>query len=410
MISLTRAEAGRFLLAYQNLDRPGSMQGKAGALQYARKVRCIQFDPIDLVGRNPDLVLQARVDGYRPEILEALLYEDRVLVDGWDKMMSIYPVEDWPFFAPRRTNLRRNGSKRFRAVEHLIPQVRKIIEERGPISSLDLDFDTVIDWSWSPTRQGRAALEVMYHLGEVVVHHKMRSRKVYDLAERVLPPHLLGAPDPHGSREEYHRRHVARRIGSVGMLPGRLAGAFLGIPDLHTKELYASLDALLDAGEVLRVDVEEASRPHYVLSASRELIERTRRGGDEAGGRAAIVAALDNLLWDRAMIREIFGFDYVWEVYKPEAARRFGYYVLPVLWAGRFVARFEPGVDRSRDALLVRKWWWEEGSRPPEQELAACFGRFLSYLGLERVIVEPPAHAEGAGCLHDVARLDEEAV
>jgi uncharacterized protein YcaQ len=291
-------------------------------------------------------------------------------------------------------------------VAHLIPEIRRTIEDRGPISSLDLDMDTVIDWSWSPTRQGRAALEAMYHLGEVVVHHKVRSRKVYDLAERVLPPHIHGTPDPHESREEYHRRHVARRIGSVGMLPGRLAGAFLGIPDLHTRELHASLDALLDAGEIGRVDVEGASRPYYVRSEALELIERTRREGAAANGRAAIVAPLDNLLWDRAMIREIFGFDYVWEVYKPRVDRRFGYYVLPVLWSGRFVSRFEPGTDRRQDALLIRNWWWEQGPRPPDQEIAACFGRFLRYLGLKRVIVEPPALAAGAGFLQQVARLE----
>ncbi|MBN2565263.1 MAG: winged helix DNA-binding domain-containing protein, partial [Candidatus Eisenbacteria bacterium] len=74
-----------------------------------------------------------------------------------------------------------------------------------------------------------------------------------------------------------------------------------------------------------------------------------------------VLAPLDNLLWDRGMVQAIFGFTYTWEVYLPAARRKYGYYVLPVLYDDRLVARFEPESCRDGDPLRIRRWWWEEG-------------------------------------------------
>lgn len=95
---LTKTEARRFLLDYQGLWPPDAFRGKPGILDYIRRVGCIQFDPLNIVGHNSELVLQERVEGVRPAMLKELLYDERKLLDGWDKMMSTYDVEDWPYF------------------------------------------------------------------------------------------------------------------------------------------------------------------------------------------------------------------------------------------------------------------------------------------------------------------------
>jgi uncharacterized protein len=89
-MQITKIQARRFLLAYQGLLPPRKLKGKTGILAFISQVGCIQYDPLDIVGNNPDLVLQSRVQGYRREMLKELLYEDRKLLDGWDKMMAIY--------------------------------------------------------------------------------------------------------------------------------------------------------------------------------------------------------------------------------------------------------------------------------------------------------------------------------
>jgi uncharacterized protein YcaQ len=125
----------------------------------------------------------------------------------------------------------------------------------------------------------------------------------------------------------------------------------------------------------------------------------TASQGDSPPLHAAILAPLDNLTWDRRYLHELFGFEYRWEVYKPVAERRWGYYVLPVLAGERFVARFEPGRENREDALTIANWWWEPGVTPSaalSAALGACFSRFLRTLGRERLHVDP-ALAERAG-------------
>ena len=314
-LTLTNRQARRFLLAHQGLWPPHALQGKAGVLAFVGRVGCIQFDPLNIVGRNPELVLQARVADFRPEMLDELLYQDRALLDGWDKNMSIYAVEDWPCFARRRESARRHYGDPSRPATAILPQVRQAIEERGPLSSIDLEFNQTVNWSWVPTRIARAALESMYWWGELVVHHKVNTRKVYDFARRHIAEELLSAPDPNPTEEQYHDWTVKRRIGCIGLLWNCAGDAWLGLrvrPGSAFKSAHrkAALERLMERGEVLEVNVEGIRWPCYMRSADHPTLERSLfqdREQDldahESTPRAAILAPLDNLMWDRRYLK-----------------------------------------------------------------------------------------------------------
>jgi len=97
------------------------------------------------------------------------------------------------------------------------------------------------------------------------------------------------------------------------------------------------------------------------------------------------------------MLKELFDFDYRWEVYVPADKRRYGYYVLPVLYGDRFIARFEPGNDKKRSLLTIKNWWWESGTNPSDvmkADLVGCFRRFLEYLGAHRLQVDAQAREQ----------------
>ena len=85
-------------------------------------------------------------------------------------------------------------------------------------------------------------------------------------------------------------------------------------------------------------------------------------GGYDPG--VAFLAPLDPFVWDRDFLRSLHDFDYVWEVYVPEKKRRWGYYVLPILFGDRLVGRIEPRIDRKSGALRVLGLWWEPGFDP----------------------------------------------
>jgi uncharacterized protein YcaQ len=230
----------------------------------------------------------------------------------------------------------------------------------------------------------------MYAWGELIVHHRVHTRKVYDFAARHIPEEVLSAPDPNESETVYHDWYVERRIGSMGLLWNRAGGAWLGIRGFKSKDRRAALGRLLERGEIAEVRVEGLKPRFYVRREDERMLEAAAEAV-QGSRRAIIVAPLDNVMWDRNLVEALFNFEYVWEVYKPAEERRYGYYVLPILYGDRFIARFEP--KRGEDGTLaIEGWWWEEGVEVTEAMRVAvtgCLDRFLEYLGTERLSVEP---------------------
>ncbi|MDF1513036.1 MAG: crosslink repair DNA glycosylase YcaQ family protein [Anaerolineae bacterium] len=393
IVQLTLEQARRCALAYQGLLPPYTLNGKTGIMTFIQRVGCIQFDPLNIVGRNPDLVLQSRVSDYTPAVLESLLYKDRSLVDGWDKMMAIYAVEDWPYFHRHRTAQRAQLGKADRPAMTIIPQVREAIREQGPLSSLDLDHNETVNWSWAPTRIARAALESMYAWGELIVHHKINTRKVYDFAANHIAPELLQAPDPFANETAYFDWHILRRLGSIGMIWNRAGNIWLAMHGIKSKQREATFQRLLNQEKILPVEVPDLSETLYIRAADLDFMRHARDLTPPAP-RASIIAPLDNLMWDRDYIQALFDFRYRWEVYMPAAKREYGYYVLPLLYGDRFIGRFEPGWDKKTQSLIIKQWWWEPGisvDQPMKNALLDCFQRFMHFRHAVDMHIEPEA-------------------
>ena len=327
--------------------------------------------------------------------------------------LCIYSHEDWPFFTRNRDSARQSLEAKSHPVLDAARHVREEIERRGPLSSSDLELEEAVRWPWGPTRLARAALEGMYFWGELVVYSKAGVRKTYDLAERHIPGVLLNAPEPNPTDDEYHDWHVHRRIGSVGLLANRGAEAWLGIEGTNSAKRAQSIARLLAEGKLRQVQVEGIPSPMYMRAQDESLLEvaLSRDGTDAAALReAALIAPLDNLLWDRRLASELFGFNYTWEVYVPPSKRRYGYYVLPVLYGDRFIARCEPVRDRKTKQLVIRNWWWETAvdgeervnpdDRDMQSAIASCLDQFKRFLGCDSLRVDDGA---GSGTLRWLA-------
>lgn len=377
MRSITKQQAARFLLLRHGLLGPYRYAGKDGALAFIRSAGCIQYDPIDVCGRNAELVLQARVKGFRKKMLHELLYEDRRLVDYWDKCMAIFPVEDWPYFARRRAAETYNVD----AVRPVLARVRETVAAKGPCCPDDIPGSgEKIRWPWGAAPIGRAALETLYFRGELIVFSKQGTRKYYDLAERHLPRELLRAEDPNKTLEDYYRFMVARRIGSVGLLWNRPSDAFLEISGLDTAARTAAIESLCAEETLVSVEVEGVRWPLYLLARDIPLLEAAC-GTEKFSPRCELIAPLDNLLWDRKLIEAIFGFQYRWEIYTPPAKRQYGYYVLPILYGEGFAGRIEAVCDRAEKRLVVKQVWAEAGKRLPRCALQKTLVRFARFHG-----------------------------
>ena len=370
MLTVTPDQARQFILLRQGLLGEHRFIGKNGAYQYVRQAGCIQFDPVDVCGRNAELTLQSRVKSITRKTLGDLLYRDRLLVDYSDKELSIWPSEDWPYFADYRERSIEHG-KQFPGIPELEEKAVAYIRKHGPVSSDTLPIKGTIFWHssmhWSghwdkDSLAARSVLEQLYTDGVLLIHHKTGSRKYYDLADKYLPPELLSAPNPCPDEASWLCWRVKRRIGAVGLLWNRNSTAWLGI-NMTTEQRNASFDRLEKDGIITPVQVEGIRFPLYMLTEDLPLLASVTAGQASLKPRLEFLAPLDPMLWDRKLIEAVWGYRYSWEIYTPVVKRKYGYYVLPVLWGDRLIGRIEPKADRKAKTLTVQNVWLEPGVR-----------------------------------------------
>ena len=377
-LNLTLNQAKRFILYKQGLLGQHRFSGKKGVIDFVRQAGCIQYDPIDVCGRNAELVLQSRVVGFTKQMLYELLYEDRKLLDNFDKNLAIIPVENWPNFK-RDRDWHLEHERSFDEIQQACEKIKTIIKERGAVCSADLEMSEKVDWYWTTTKLSRAALEHMYFRGELAIHHKNKGIKYYDLIERCVPKKILDAADPYPDDFDHKKWRVLERISSLGLLWNRPSDAWLGIGDLKSDMRNKIFDSLLKEDQIIPVHVEGIKHTLYCLAKDAK-ITKVIDGEDDT--RCEFIATLDNMMWDRNLSKAIWNFDYKWEIYTPAAQRKYGYYVLPILYGENLIGRIEPVYDKKSKQLQITNIWYEPEikiTKKIETAVAATIKRFEQF-------------------------------
>jgi len=372
-LRISAPAARRFLAERHLLSPPRSLPpDPESVLAVVRRLGSLQFDPLAVAGRNHDLVLHARISGYRPAWTDALLYDRRVLFEAYNKALSILPTEELPHY---RITWDRGHAEHQGTLARYPETAAHVLEEiraRGPLSSLDFEHRGVIDWWWGPTGEVRAVLEALADAGVLGLARRQGNRRFYDLIERLFPAELLAQRPP---EEEQLRHKLLSRHRAHGLLGASGSSElWLGIrpsgsadpraPGLLRTRLRADL---VSRGELVPVQVEGVFGLRYVLAEEMELLRHAQaavEAGDPECRAVTFLAPLDPFVWDRRFLRALYGFDYVWEVYVPEQKRRWGYYVLPILYGDRLVGRIEPRYDRGTRTVRILGLWWELGIGP----------------------------------------------
>lgn len=387
MEQISLSQARRFLLCKQGLLGEYRFTGREGALEYIRQAGCIQFDPVDVCGKNAELTLQSRVKGFTKKMLYALLYTDRALVDYPDKQLSIFPVEDWPYFSRYRNTARENAAN-FPELPALESLTKAYIRDNGPVCSDELPVEGDMHWHssihWSgnwyqKSNAARSVLEQLYSTGELVIHHKNGTRKFYDFAGCHIPAEILKAPDPFLDDFDHLKWRILRRIGAVGLLWDRPSDAWLNIRELTTQNRHEAFSELADQGSIVPVRVEGIRQPLYYRAEDTALLASVLNAENAFKPRCALLAPLDPFLWDRKLIRALFGFDYGWEIYTPAPKRKYGYYVLPMVYGEQFIGRIEAAAEHKTRTLVVKNIWYEDGVRQ-SKKLHLALARAISGL------------------------------
>ncbi|MCB9684181.1 MAG: AlkZ family DNA glycosylase [Alphaproteobacteria bacterium] len=351
----------RRLVSHHGLARPQGL-GHEGVRQILGRLRCIQLDPLDPLGSQADLVALARVDELtRGEVYDALLPGHAF--EHFAKERCLLPRTAFPHYrrAARAAPWWRTTERMKRLTEDQLDAVEDEVRRRGPLSPSQLsDHGRVepLDWNgWKGTgKAGTMALEVLAVRCRVVVSGRSGREKVYDLPERSLGE----LPEPEA---DFHRWALAERVEACGML-STATGPWWG--QLHHVR-QTVIDEALAAGEVERVELPGVRRAWLAPAGFRD------RPVEEPDDRMRILGPLDPLIWDRTLVKLLFGFDYVWEVYKPAKDRRWGWYVVPLLHRGRFVGRLDARFVDGR--IRVDGRWVEEGEELDERAFEEALHR-----------------------------------
>jgi hypothetical protein len=355
--------ARRFLVARHFLAPARSLEGGPDAvLEVFRRLGLIQFDPLAVAGRNHDLVLHARVSDYDPACCEELLYARRELFEAYNKSLCLLPTRELPWI---RVAWSVSAPRILAENAEVAEQVLERIRTEGPLSTLDFERGPAIEWWWAPTNVVRAVLEAYAVTGVLGIARREGNRRYYDLVERLFPADLLAREVPVRDRLRHRLLSRFRAHGLLGTGGSTEAWLHTGPakpdpkrPEQPTRtELREELD---EQGELVPVEVEGVRGTRFVLRDEVELLAAP----PEPPASVAFLAPLDSLVWDRDLLRALFDFDYVWEVYVPERKRRWGYYVLPILFRDRLVGRIEPRINRAGGRVQVLGVWWEEGFDP----------------------------------------------
>lgn len=313
------------------------------------------------------------------------MYEDRELIDGWDKMMSVYCIEDWACFErirnKRKTEIegvlrRRNSSEAISYVD----LIKKYIAENGACLPSKIDLGGTKSGKWGHGKLLSAAMDYMFNMGILGVKEKINVQRVYDLIENIYPKEVLQMKDPFDSDRSFYKWYFKRRIGSIGLYWDRNGGGWLGHVVSDKKLRSEILQELCAEGALLRVQVEGVHENFYVRTEDSHMLAEM---GMDFTKKVTFLAPLDNLLWDRKLVKDIFDFEYSWEVYLPVTKRKYGYYVLPVLYGDELIARFEPEIHRGDGPLRLKNWWWEGRKVITDEVIDGvmdCFTRFCGYL------------------------------
>lgn len=388
---LAVARAG--LLAQKETGAPVSARGggasaRAAAHRVIDRFGYLQLDTISVAGaRSHTLVLLSRLDGMDPALGESLLVPGAPLFEYWGHEASWLPIDLYPLFAWRRERFRRHpwwgdviGPRRAQADE-LLRRAR----DDGGFRSTDLEGKRTASW-WGGKDSKRLA-EALWSAGELAIRERRGFQRIYDLPERVIP-------DEHRARRvsvaDSYRALILRALDGHGWAETRTIAATWRFRTTNP-DFRAAMASLAEDGSIVPCDLicdgsaaDAAPRPGWIRPADLDLSARLARLRPR-DDRGVLLSPFDPLLWDRARLLRLFGFDLKIEIYAPAPKRRFGYYSMPVLAGDRLVGRVDVKADRPAGVLRTPSRHFES-RRPSAADRAAmtsAIARHAAALGLD---------------------------
>jgi len=382
--SISRSAARRYLLGRQGLWPGRRWQGLDGTAEALRFCEAVQVDPLCVVARNHDLILHSRVVDYQPEYLDRLLYQEREFFD-YGGAIFIYPMSELPYWrvAMQRKGLEPRWATFAQQRPELLKEVKTHLRQRGPLGNRDFEGRAKGD-NYRSGKDTGLAMYCLWLRGELMTHSRRNFDRLHDFRENVAPKQFNRKATVAQAEAFFARKALAfRGLSTVKGFADSLGGFIeRRVP---RDEGEKRLRKMIDAGEALTLNVEGWKEPLYALGDDAALLATLETGRVPDAWRPLDATTTDevnflaplDIVSARGRAKVWFDFEYIWEVYKPAHLRRWGYYVLPILWGDRLVARFDPKLDRTTGTLIINGLWLEDAALAEDTGFVGAFARGL---------------------------------
>jgi len=399
-ISISKITARRFIMGKQGLWPGRRFSGKEGVAAALRQMDGLQLDPLNVVARSQDIAMYGRVLDYRPEHLYQVAYGKRDFFD-YGGALFMYPMSDLPYWRLHMKHRGERGRWKDFADEHpeAMKQVHEALRTNGPLGNRDFKGNKRFKNNYRGSKDTSVALYALWITGEVMVHHRDGFDRIYDLTERVAPSEF-NTSVPEQEAEDFFAREAVSFLGLMREKRWRASFADYIWRTVTPEEADERLSTLYEQNAIAPVEIEGSKEQWIVLSEDLPDLETLEAGeipsawkpfGPSTQDEVTFLAPLE-IVSARGRAKQVFDFEYVWEVYKPVEKRRWGYYVLPILYGDDLVARLDPKLDRQSMALQINGFWLEEDAPLNDPAFADALGkglaRFANFVDAKRVDIE----------------------
>ena len=360
--TLTLSQARALHLAAQGLlNAPAKVATRQALRKCITQMQLLQIDTIHVVSRSPYLVLHSRIGDYPSHWLEDTLAAGHVF-ETWAHEACFAPVADLHLHRSYNQEKRlhwglahaqRISKTHRKQLDGLLAHVR----EKGSVKSSDFERTDGGGGAWWGWKDEKRWLETLFAKGELMVARRENFHRVYDLAERVAPQLLT--EEAVTDVQQVHDAFIERAVIALGVTQARWIHDYFRLkPRLKDSDL----DAVVDSGTLLRVQVEGWDAPGYVHANNQPLLRKAR--ADKLNpDHTCLLSPFDPVVWDRERASTLFDFDYRLECYTPEPKRVYGYFVLPILCRGELIGRLDAKAHRADGVFEVRALHAQEGMR-----------------------------------------------
>ncbi|MBB3227153.1 hypothetical protein FHW69_001754 [Luteibacter sp. Sphag1AF] len=336
-----------------------------------RRMAMLQIDTIHVVARSPYLVLFSRLGTYPMEWLEDALAEGR-LAECWAHEACFVAAEDYRYHRDFRLSraghwAHRRASEVYEGARADMDALLARIRAEGPVRASDFERETPGGtgwWGWKPEKRW---LEAWFARGDLMVARRDRFQRIYDLAERVHSAWAQPLTSEVLDDTALRAHLMGDSVRALGVTQARWIADYYRLPKRIADE---ELAPLVRSGELIEVSVDGWDDPGYVHRTHSDALQVAARSGLRAT-RSTLLSPFDPVVWDRARVLAMFGFEYVLECYTPEAKRQYGYFTLPILCRGHLVGRLDAKAYRKDGLFEVKGLWLEDGVRADDALMRA---------------------------------------